>query len=167
MARTAELEQGCGSRRCTASSVLRRAWQTGLIIRLRNNGVYDLCILIENTPALDWLLLTKRPENFPKLAPQWRTRCPDNVWFGISAEDQQRYDQRWERLRQIDAAVRFVSYEPAIGPLRLRSGIGLPDWIICGGETGTGARMMRHVWARKLRDECADKGVSFFLKQYD
>lgn len=123
---------------------------------------HDLAALIEATPDLDWLLLTKRIENFGKLSP-WK-RPPANVWIGVTGEDQRRYDQRWERLRQIDAVVRFVSYEPAIGPLTL-SGIGRPDWVICGGESGAHARYMPHAWARAIRDECADKGVAFYLKQ--
>jgi protein gp37 len=124
---------------------------------------HDLAELIAATPHLDWLLLTKRIENYRRLAP-WRV-CPANVWLGFTGEDQCRYDPRWERLRQIEASVRFVSYEPAIGPLTLRGGIGRPDWVICGGETGRHPRYMPHAWARELRDECAAAGVAFFLKQ--
>ena len=123
----------------------------------------ELAAMIETTPNLDWLLLTKRIQNFPKLAP-WK-RPPTNVWLGVSGEDQRRYDLRWERLRRIEASVRFVSYEPAIGPLTLRDGIGAPDWIICGGESGRHPRFMDPRWARELRDECALIGVAFYLKQ--
>jgi protein gp37 len=126
----------------------------------------DLCALIKVTPALDWLLLTKRPENFRKLVPSWAEfGCPDNVWFGVTGEDQKNFDHRWPIAAQVPARVRFVSYEPAIGRLRLPRSGTLPDWIICGGETGHGRRFMRLPWARNLRDECAERGVAFFLKQ--
>lgn len=124
----------------------------------------DLCALIEATPALDWLMLTKRPENFRKLVPTWADGCPDNVWFGVTGEDQRNFDHRWPIAAQVKARVRFVSYEPALGPLRLPEN-PLPDWIICGGESGKDARMMRPPWARELRDQCHELGVAFFLKQ--
>jgi protein gp37 len=60
--------------------------------------------------------------------------------------------------------VRFVSYEPALGPLRIADA-PRPDWIITGGESGAGARMMPPDWARDIRDQCADLGVRFFMKQ--
>ena len=77
--------------------------------------------LIELTPWLEWLLLTKRPENFSKLAPgPWVTRrCPDNVRVGTTAEDQQRADERLAHLVTIPAH-RFVSVEPQIGPVTFR-----------------------------------------------
>jgi protein gp37 len=143
----------------------------------------DLCALIKITPALDWLLLTKRPENFRKLVPTWHEfGCPDNVWFGITGEDQRNFDHRWPIAAQVKVRVRFVSYEPALGPLQLMQNAVcnkvehfpqngkfdkymLPDWIICGGESGHGARMMQHEWARRLRDQCRELGVAYFLKQ--
>jgi protein gp37 len=76
----------------------------------------DLLDLIDATPGLDWLLLTKRSQNAAKLVPaDWFGRA--NVWLGTTAEDAIRYQQRWPLLAKIPAAVRFVSYEPAIGPL--------------------------------------------------
>ena len=100
----------------------------------------DLLTLIDATPALDWLLLTKRPENARKLVPDaWWGR--PNVWFGTTAEDQAHYERRWPIAAKIPARVRFVSYEPAIGPLDIRRcGAPYPDWIIYGGESGKGAR---------------------------
>jgi protein gp37 len=122
----------------------------------------DLARLIEATPELDWLLLTKRIENYYRLAP-W-SQAPRNVWLGVTAENQDCYDRRWRVLEQIPATLRFVSYEPALGPLTI-VGASLPDWIICGGESGSGARWMDPQWARDLRDECATLGVPFFFKQ--
>lgn len=125
----------------------------------------DLVALVGSTAHLDWLLLTKRPENFRKLVPAWADNgCPDNVWFGVSSEDQRNFDHRWPIAATVQASVRFISYEPALGPLRLPDGL-LPDWVICGGESGKDARLMRHVWARRLRDQCHELDVAFFLKQ--
>lgn len=121
----------------------------------------DLFDLIAATPELDWLLLTKRPENLARMFPtgQW-----DNIWLGTTCEDQQHFDRRYPILReQRNVRVRFISYEPAIGPITLLW--GKPDWLICGGESGSGARMMDANWARAVRDQCADSGVAFFMKQ--
>jgi protein gp37 len=125
----------------------------------------DLEHLIERTPELDWLLLTKRIENFTKLSSWARSRCPPNVWLGATTENQEYFDRRWSILARIPAVVHFISYEPALGPLTLRDAVSLPDWIICGGESGSKARMMDPAWARALRDECADRDVAFFMKQ--
>jgi protein gp37 len=135
----------------------------------------DLFKLIEATPSLDWLLLTKRPENIAKLLPPppvegWPW---PNVWFGTTAEDQEHFDHRWPILKEIPAWVRFISYEPAIGPLRLWKGFdaatadsikGL-DWLICGGESGPRHRPMDRGWAEDVRRDCARAGVAFFFKQ--
>ena len=61
----------------------------------------------------------------------------------------------------------FISYEPALGPLNLTSQYhsGFPDWIICGGESGTAARYMDPEWSRRLRKECQDLDIAFFMKQ--
>lgn len=130
----------------------------------------DLFDLIASTPELDWLLLTKRPENIQKMLPfDWGEKYR-NVWLGTTCEDQEHYDRRWRILANIPAAIRFISYEPAIGPLMPRGVVvpkafRLPDWLICGGESGHGARMMDPEWARDTRDECAVAGISFFMKQ--
>jgi protein gp37 len=127
----------------------------------------DLFALIEDTPELDWLLLTKRPENVAKMLwPKWDAGLPFNIWMGTTAEDQEHYDRRWAILSKIPAKVRFISYEPAIGKmLPGGSPYEQPDWIICGGESGHGARTMDPQWARDLRDDCDKLGISFFMKQ--
>jgi protein gp37 len=128
----------------------------------------ELFDLIGETPELDWLLLTKRPENVAKMLPRGWDGWP-NVWLGTTAEDRAHYDRRWARLREIPARVRFISYEPAIGPLNRPHDWDLsgpkPDWIICGGESGHGARMMDAKWARDVRDACKRSGIAFFMKQ--
>ena len=151
--------------------------------------------LIEATPNLDWLLLTKRPENVMPALKQaamlddsefvtawyFRSRVPHNVWLGVSVEDQQRADERIPLLLQTPAAVRFLSCEPLLGPISLRNVPGLNklpavhaaegrghagiDWVIVGGESGPGSRPFQVEWARSLRDQCKAAGVPFFLKQ--
>ena len=122
----------------------------------------DLAALIAATPELDWLLLTKRPENYKKLAP-WK-ETPPNVWLGVTGENQEYYDRRWKILQVIPARVRFISYVPALGPLT-DIGSPRPDWIICGGQSGQKAIKMDEQWARDIRDICATAGVAFFMKQ--
>ena len=125
---------------------------------------FDLWDVILTTPNLDWLLLTKRPENIAKMRPAggW----PENVWLGASAEDQDAYMRRWPHLEHEDVDCTFISYEPALGPLSLAPfAPSMPDWLICGGESGTGARPMHPDWARSIRDQCDDVGVPFFMKQ--
>jgi protein gp37 len=137
--------------------------------------------LITDTPNLDWLLLTKRPENVLRLThAAWckpvpghvsqnegdgrHWHWPRNVWLGVSVEDQQR-KARVDVLRQIPATVRFLSVEPLledIGAIDL-SGI---HWMIVGGESGPGARPMHPMWVRSLRDQCQAAGVPFFFKQW-
>ena len=125
----------------------------------------DLYDLIRKTPELDWLLLTKRPENIGKMLPADWGDGYDNVWLGTTAEDQKHYDRRWAILRTIPAVVRFISYEPALGPLQLAGHWSRPDWIICGGESGSKARYMEPQWAHDVRDQCQQMGIAFFMKQ--
>lgn len=131
----------------------------------------DLWHRIDQTPHLTWLLLTKRPQNISRMLPNPDTGVPawgaggwPHVWLGATTENQPEFDKRWPDLSAIPAAVRFLSYEPALGPLRLPHW-PLPDWIICGGESGPHAREMDLAWARDLRDACATDGVPYFFKQ--
>ncbi|MDB5542180.1 MAG: hypothetical protein JWQ89_3907 [Devosia sp.] len=128
----------------------------------------DLWDLIRQCRGLDWLLLTKRPQNIRKMLPaDWGPDGYPNVWLGFTGEDQERYDQRWHHLAAVPAAVRFVSYEPAIGPLRLDPAAPVqPDWIISGGESGPGARFMDPQWARDIVADCYSLGVAPFFKQW-
>lgn len=126
----------------------------------------DLFAIIKATPCLDWQLLTKRPQNIAKMLPaDWGDGYP-NVWLGFTAEDQVRFEQRKRFLASIPATVWFVSYEPAIGELRIDANDPKPDWIISGGESGHGARPMEPVWVRNLRNDCAELGIAFFHKQW-
>ena len=126
----------------------------------------DLFELIRKCRRLDWLLLTKRPENIIKMLPADWGDGYSNLWLGISAEDQLRFDLRWKHLKKISAVVRFISYEPALGPLRLPSNQPSPDWLISGGESGAGARPLKPRWVRDVIADCRRLGVAPFHKQW-
>ena len=113
----------------------------------------------------DWhtfQILTKRHERLVELGCQidW----PKNVWMGVSIENR-RFVHRADHLRQVSAAMRFVSAEPLLGPLE---GLDLSeiDWLIAGGESGPRHRPVRVEWLRDLRDRCAEAEVAFFFKQW-
>lgn len=149
--------------------------------------------LILDTPYLDWLLLTKRPENFDKLYPV--KNGVGSVWLGVSVEDQQRADERIPILLQTAAAVRFLSVEPLLGeinldplwvgwgvagydhgrgkvliahrssPTMLSQKIPAIDWTIVGGESGPQARPCNVEWIRSIVDECREARIPCFVKQ--
>ncbi len=88
-----------------------------------------------------------------------------NVWLGVTAENQEWWDKRKDALFAPSAAVHWVSYEPAIGPLVFSDDdLARLDWVVCGGETSYGARPMNPDWARSVRDQCQAAGVKFFFK---
>ena len=122
--------------------------------------------MIRGTPNLDWLLLTKRPENIGRFFPLGGTP-PRNVMFGITAENQAWFLRRWPHLRLVRAAGyrTFISAEPLLGPISLDLA-DAPDWVIVGGESGGSARPTKPDWIRDLRDQCATGGISFMFKQW-
>lgn len=98
-------------------------------------------------------------------------RALPNVWLGVSVEDQERADLRIPHLAETPAAIRFLSCEPLLGRIDLRSEWLDPvfpafDWVIVGGESGPGSRPMHPEWARTLRDQCIGAGVPFHFKQW-
>lgn len=107
-------------------------------------------------------ILTKRHERLSDLAPDlpW----PRNVWMGVSIENR-RFVHRADHLRQVPAAVRFISAEPLLGPLEGLDLEGI-DWLIAGGESGPRHRPVKVEWLRGLRDSCLAIGVPFFFKQW-
>lgn len=129
--------------------------------------------LIDNTPNLDWLLLTKRPHSIKKLAPADGYRYPSNVWLGTTVENQESADKRVKYLLEFaKPSVRFLSCEPLLGPVDIRrylipgpNGVRI-DWVIVGGESEHGARPMNPEWAESLRDQCKEAGVPFMFKQW-
>jgi protein gp37 len=151
----------------------------------------DLFALIQATPNLDWLLLTKRIGNVPMMVsviPGW---MPSNVWLGATICNQAEADRDIPKLLKVPAAVRFLSIEPMLGRVDLCEALGMwwnqtmgcfegvgqrinvmPNgqpgigWVIAGGESGTEARHMHPSWVRALRDQCAAAGVPFLFKQW-
>lgn len=123
----------------------------------------DLWELIESTPQLDWLLLTKRPGNIMRLAP-WKDRWPHNVWVGTSVENEEWARRRLPVLSEVPAVVRFVSAEPLLGAFSLAD--YSVDWLITGGESGNGFRKLDIEHVRSLRDQCQARGTAFFFKQW-
>jgi protein gp37 len=107
-------------------------------------------------------ILTKRHERLAELAPSlpW----PNNVWMGVSIENK-RWVRRADYLREVPAAVRFISAEPLLGALESLDLTGI-DWLIAGGESGHGSRPVKVEWLRELRDKCDTEGVAFFFKQW-
>lgn len=107
-------------------------------------------------------VLTKRSNRLAELAPllPW----PRNVWMGVSVENQD-YTYRIDHLRKVDAAVRFLSLEPLLGPLPHLNLEGI-HWVIAGGESGPGARPIEESWVTDIRDQCLMAGVPFFFKQW-
>ena len=126
----------------------------------------DLFALIRKCKRLDWLILTKRPQNIVKMLPSDWGRGYPNVWLGMTAENQVYFDQRWGILQNIPAWIKFVSYEPALGPLRLPKTGPLPAWLISGGESGGGARPLDPQWISDVIDDCHRRGVAPFHKQW-
>lgn len=149
----------------------------------------ELGELILNTPNLDWLILTKRPENVFNMCHDlgWvftggreiSPIIPGNVWLGVSVENQEYADKRIPELLKIPARIRFLSLEPLLGPVDLRTyfnsfqsvpwpTIAYPKihWAICGGESGPNARPMHPEWVRGIRNQCLGAGVPWFFKQW-
>jgi protein gp37 len=156
----------------------------------------DLFDLIELTPNLDWLLLTKRVGNVARMVADARTHDwlagRPNVWLGASIVNQEEADRDIPKLLALPAAVRFLSMEPLLGPVDLRLSLTTVDqrqraaefvrkfnqpiymasrgemlhWVIVGGESGPQARPMHPDWARSLRDQCAVAGVPYLFKQW-
>lgn len=118
--------------------------------------------VMRETPQHTYQVLTKRSRRLRDVAGEldW----PPNVWMGVSVESA-RYRFRMDHLRAVDAAVRFVSAEPLVGDLGQLDLTGI-DWVIAGGESGPGARVMDISWGRSVRDQCQAAGVSFFFKQW-
>ena len=165
---------------------------------------HDLFDLIERTPHLDWLLVTKRIGNVRQMIPdRWSVCMPPNLWLGITVVNQAEADRDIPKLLGLKVSVRFLSMEPLLGPVDLvpymgfraiKCGCGFKrdehflvgatpkfekclecgkrtasfpalDWVIVGGESGPKARPMHPKWTRDLRDQCAEAGVPFFMKQ--
>ena len=107
-------------------------------------------------------VLTKRADRLERLAEEL-TWAP-NIWMGVSVENQD-YAFRIDHLRQTAAQIKFLSLEPLLGPLPALNLKGI-DWVIVGGESGPGARLMEPEWVRDIRNQCHEAKVAFFFKQW-
>lgn len=136
--------------------------------------------LIRECKHLDWLLLTKRPENFETMLP-WMDRGKQvshpwaNVWLGVTAEDNERAEERILTLRAVPATVRFVSCEPILEHIGAdtwdlvfgyHKGHGPVHWLIVGDESGSGARPAQTEWIRTARDAAVRHDIAFHFKQW-
>ena len=148
----------------------------------------DLFALIAQTPHLDWLLLTKRIGNAKAMLGDYKTvPLLPNIWLGATVVNQEEADRDIPKLLAVPARVRFLSIEPMLEQIELRTRgyfnycerpdrtgradgthvLRPPlDWVICGGESGPNARPMHPDWVRSLRDQCAAAGVPFHFKQW-
>jgi protein gp37 len=125
----------------------------------------ELLDLITATPNLDWLLLTKRPENVMSFS---HFVLPENVWIGTTVENQEVAEKRIKALVDIPAKVRFLSCEPLIGQVNIdwRYFVSSIQWVIAGGESGPKARPVHPDWVRSLRDQCENAAIPFHFKQW-
>ncbi|NBV23920.1 MAG: phage Gp37/Gp68 family protein [Proteobacteria bacterium] len=126
------------------------------------NGWRDeVFALINKTPRLDWLLLSKRPREAVRYYEEkgW----PDNAWIGTTVEDQA-HAYRAEIIKAIPASVRFLSMEPLLEPVKVNlDGI---DWVIVGGESGENHRFLPKAWVLDFQNQCREANVPFFFKQW-
>jgi len=128
----------------------------------------ELFALMEQTPWLIWLTLTKRPENVMDMAPSiWKNDWPQNVWIGFSAEDQSNFDFRIGPALAIPTPILWISAEPLLGNINMRGLLedDLIHWVIAGGESGPNARETKEPWYITLIDQCYWAGAPVFIKQ--
>jgi protein gp37 len=127
-----------------------------------DNFVAECFSVMKKASQHQFQLLTKRSSRLQQMACDlpW----PQNVWAGVTVETAD-YLERIDHLRQIPAAVKFLSLEPLLSPIPDINLEGI-DWVIAGGESGPGARPMDPKWAVDIRDQCLAAGVPFFFKQW-
>lgn len=157
------IAQADGSRPTVFCLSLGDIWDNEVDPRWRR----DLFALIEKTPHLTWLLLSKRIGNAIKMANE-SGGLPSNAAVGATMVNQKEWDRDVGDLlyakRTLNARFSFASIEPMLGSVEMGSDV--PDWTICGGESGPHARPMHPEWVRSLRDQCAAANVPFFMKQW-
>jgi len=126
------------------------------------NFIQDVFAVMRDAHWHVFQVLTKRHERMLDLAGE--VDWPPNVWMGVSIENR-RFVHRADCLREVPAAVRFISAEPLLGPLDNLNLEGI-HWLIAGGESGPRHRPVRPEWVRAIRHECFAAGVPFFFKQW-
>ena len=127
----------------------------------------DVFDLVEACKSIDWLMLTKRIQNFATMVPtKWLGEPLKNVWVGVTAENQEWWDKRVPILAKTPASLRWVSYEPALGPIVIHENSGV-NWIIAGGESEQtmDARRFDVEWTESVIEQCRKYGIVPFMKQ--
>ncbi len=117
---------------------------------------------------VDFLLLTKRAVRMSGILNDWTIQAneslPSNIWPGVTAENSDRFFERWGWPSQVEAnGVQWVSVEPMLGPIDL--GDARPDWVVCGAESGPNRRPFDKAWALDLKAQCDEHGIAYFFKQ--
>jgi len=132
--------------------------------RVRDAFIIDVWNVMRATPRHHYQILTKRPERMAEMVSSKIGYVLSNVWLGTSIENADVID-RAEALRTVPAAIRFISFEPLIGPV---GAIDLRDidWAIVGGESGRAARPIREEWIDEIYDQCFVSDTAFFFKQW-
>jgi protein gp37 len=130
--------------------------------RVTDDFIRRVFVTMAETPQHTYQVLTKRSKRLRRIAADlpW----PSNVWMGVSVENQS-YTFRARHLRDVPAAIRFLSVEPLLGPVDLGDLAGI-HWVIVGGESGPHARPVDATWVRDVRDACTAAQVPFFFKQW-
>lgn len=118
--------------------------------------------VMNDTPHHTYQVLTKRAERLFEL--HGELKWTPNIWMGVSVEDA-RVVSRIDFLRQTNARTKFLSCEPLIGPL-VDMNLENIDWVIVGGESGRKARPMKEWWVWDIKQQCQERGISFFFKQW-
>jgi protein gp37 len=124
--------------------------------------VWEVFAVIEETPQHTYQVLTKRARRLRLLSD--KLSWPRNLWMGVSVESTENLG-RIDDLREVPAAVRFLSCEPLLGELKDINLDGI-DWVIAGGESGPNARSLDERWVTSLKEVCEDQEVHFFFKQW-
>jgi len=125
--------------------------------------IHRVFAVMNECPQHTFQVLTKRPQRLREMASDFD--WTPNIWVGTSVETRRYYDRIRELSKVSKAKVRFLSCEPLLGPLK-RMPLANIDWCIVGGESGPGSRTMEAEWVRDIRDQCEEKGVDFFFKQW-
>ncbi|MGE0133278.1 MAG: phage Gp37/Gp68 family protein [Blastocatellales bacterium] len=148
---------------------IQEVWVTMALARARGHRFQILTKRAERMPgsvaALDVEYIQAIYEASATTMPAWEWPLP-NVWLGVSVEDQPRASERVKYLRSTDAAVRWVSYEPALGPVDWYNRWHFINWLVCGFESGPDARPGHPDLARQARDFCQFFSIPFLFKQW-
>lgn len=131
--------------------------------KIPDNFVFEVWNIMKQTPQHNYQILTKRPDRMADIVSKYGSVLR-NVWLGTSVEDSTVL-HRVTQLQTVPAAVRFISFEPLIGPVG-KLNLDNIQWAIVGGESGSAARPIREEWVDEIHDQCRGAGTAFFFKQW-